>query len=66
MSAPQATTDTNDICPVCANVLAQNPERPRVWPEKSAGPAAPKPIRDGVTCHQRGERLAADVARVKP
>jgi hypothetical protein len=29
--------------------LAQNPARPRAWPEKSAGPAVSKPIRDAVT-----------------
>ncbi len=44
MNALQATTDTNDICPICANVLAQNPVRPSAWPEKSAGP-----IRDAFT-----------------
>jgi hypothetical protein len=49
MSAPQAIADTNDTYPVCASVLAQNPAWPRAWPEKRAGPAAPKPLRDVVT-----------------
>jgi hypothetical protein len=50
MSAPQATTDTNDTLPgLCECLGAQNPAWPRAWPEKRAGSAAAKPIRDAVT-----------------
>jgi hypothetical protein len=50
MSAPQATTDTNNILPgLCECLGAQNPAWPRAWPDKRAGPAAAKPIRDAVT-----------------
>jgi len=66
MSAPQASTATNISCLVCASVLAQNSERPRAWPEKSAGP-----IRDAVTAFasaaiHEASGWPADVARVKP
>jgi hypothetical protein len=44
MSAPQATTDTNDILSGLCQCLGADSERPRAWPEKSAGP-----IRDAVT-----------------
>ncbi len=45
MSAPLATTNTNDILPgLCECLSAQNPAWPRAWPEKSA-----VPIRDAVT-----------------
>jgi hypothetical protein len=55
MSAPQATTDTNDMLPGLCECLGAE-----------SGAATRTAGEERQRCDQRGERLAADVARVKP
>jgi hypothetical protein len=66
MSAPQATTDTNDILPgLCECLGAESGAATRLArEERRADSRCVHRIRQ--RCHQRGERLAPDVARVKP
>ena len=66
MSAPQATTDTNDILSGLHECLdAESGAATRMaGEERRADSRCGHRIRQ--RCHQRGEQLAADVARVKP
>jgi len=71
MSAPQATTDTNDILPgLCECLGAASGVATRMAGEQRRAGGAEADSRCGhrirQRCHPRGERLAADVARVKP